>query len=279
MGDDLAAEPGPPAFKCPPATSVLLQGNPSAATKTLWLFPDGSGLAISYLNIPDLADDVAVYGLNSPFVKNTVGMDRCRFEDFISAYLTELRRRQPRGPYFVGGWSAGGLCAYRAAQRLRDEYGEEVGGLVLIDSPRPGGRKKLPARLYDEFDRRGIFGTAPGRKPPAWLLSHFMGFSNMLDTFDLLPWGGGPRSLPTWIVWGANGVDEEETIEIRPEDPANMAWLLRRRRPEQLDANGWDALVGKDRIQVEVIQGANHFSLMQKPAVVQLGAFLKKVVS
>ncbi|KAL2173553.1 polyketide synthase [Thermothelomyces heterothallicus CBS 202.75] len=282
-----AAAPEPPAFGCPPATSVLLQGNPSAATKTLWLFPDGSGLAISYLNIPDLADDVVVYGLNSPFVKNTDGMDRCRFEDLISAYLAELRRRQPRGPYLVGGWSAGGLCAYRAAQRLRDEHGEEVGGLVLIDSPRPGGRKRLPARLYDEFARRGIFGAAPGRTPPAWLLAHFTGFSAMLDAVDLLPWGGGgggrgPRrgsGLPTWIVWGADGVDEEETIEIRPDDPANMAWLLRRRRPEQLGANGWDALVGEDRIRIEVIQGANHFSLMRKPAVIQLGSFLRKVVS
>ncbi|KAK4246302.1 polyketide synthase [Corynascus novoguineensis] len=267
-----------PVFKCPPASSVLLQGSPSTATKTLWLFPDGSGLAISYLNLPDLADDVAVYGLNSPFVKNTDGMDRCRFEELISAYLTELRRRQPRGPYFVGGWSAGGICAYRAAQRLRDETGEEIGGLVLIDSPRPGGRKKLPARLYDEFNRRGIFGTAPGRKPPAWLLSHFMGFSNMLDTFDLLPWGG-PRSLPTWIVWGADGVDEEETIVIHHDDPPNMVWLLRKRQVEHLGANGWDALVGKDQIQIEVIQGANHFSLMQKPAVVELGLFLKTVVS
>ncbi|KAJ4294953.1 hypothetical protein N0V88_005193 [Collariella sp. IMI 366227] len=246
-------------------------------TKTLWLFPDGSGLAISYLSLPDLGTHVAVYGLNSPFVKNTTGMDRCGLEDLITAYMAEVRRRQPRGPYLVGGWSAGGLCAYRAAQRLVDEAGATVEGLVLIDSPEPMGRKKLPARLYDEFNSRDIFGTAPGRKPPAWLLSHFMGFSGMLDGVKLRPWRGA--SLPTWIVWAADGVDEEETIEIRPEDPWNMTWLLRKRRGEDLGANGWDFLVGKDRVEVEVVQGANHFSLMQMPGVGRMGAFLKRVAS
>ncbi|KAL2150157.1 hypothetical protein VTH82DRAFT_7833 [Thermothelomyces myriococcoides] len=265
-----------PPFECPPASSVLLQGNPATARKTLWLFPDGSGLATSYLNIPDLADDVAVFGLNSPYVKNKAeGMDRCPFEAFVGAYVAEVRRRrQPRGPYFVGGWSAGGICAYRAAQRLRDEHGEQIGGLVLLDSPRPDRRKRLPTRLYDEFDRRGIFGTG-GRRAPSWLLAHFTGFSAMLDTFTLKPWGA--ECLPTWIVWAANGVDEDGTIEIRPEDPANMAWLLRKRRPEDLVANGWDALVGKDRIHVEIVQGANHFNLVHRPAATQVGSFLRKM--
>jgi naphtho-gamma-pyrone polyketide synthase len=49
----------------PPATSVLLQGNPRTATRKLFLFPDGSGSATSYVSIPPIAaDKLCVYGLN-----------------------------------------------------------------------------------------------------------------------------------------------------------------------------------------------------------------------
>ncbi|KAK3292578.1 polyketide synthetase PksP, partial [Chaetomium fimeti] len=269
--------PPPPAFQCPPATSVLLQGSPTTtAQRTLWLFPDGSGLATAYLQLPDLPPSTTIYGLNSPFVKNTTGLDRCAFEQLVDAYLTELRRRQPCGPYMLGGWSAGGICAYRAAQRLVEEYGEVVEGLVLLDCPEPMGRKKLPERLYADLDKKNVFGSAPGRRPPAWLLEHFMGFSNMLDTFVLRPWAGG--SLRTWMVWAADGVDERGEIEIRPEDPRNMTWLMRKRSGEDLKTNGWDFLVGRDKIEVEIVPGANHFSLMQKPAVTKMGAFLNRAL-
>ncbi|KAK4466558.1 polyketide synthetase, partial [Cladorrhinum samala] len=290
--------PAAPAFKCPPATSVLLQGVPysssSSKKKTLWLFPDGSGLAISYLPLPDVvtaADATSVYGLNSPFVKNTAGMDLCGFDDLITAYIAEIRRRQPQGPYLVGGWSAGGMCAYRAAQRIAAESGaDQIAGLVLIDSPAPMRRKKLPERLYEEFDKRNIFGSIggtnpkkPARAPPAWLLGHFTGFSRMLDTITLRPWAetvGNGRGLVTWAVWAADGVDEEGSIEIRPEDPAAMAWLLRKRRDEDLVSNGWDVLVGGEAIvEVEVVRGANHFTLMSKPeALESVASVLRRAI-
>jgi len=82
--------------RCPPATSVLLQGNAKTATKKLFLFPDGSGSATSYISIPAIAPDVAVYGLNCPFMKTpkdyVVGIDG------VSAlYANEMKRRQPKG--------------------------------------------------------------------------------------------------------------------------------------------------------------------------------------
>ncbi|KAL2132536.1 hypothetical protein VTI74DRAFT_3696 [Chaetomium olivicolor] len=269
-----------PPIPCPPATSVLLQGNPSTATKTLWLFPDGSGLATSYLHLPDISPSVAVYGLNSPFVKkDTASMPRCRFEDYITSYMTEMRRRQPHGPYLVGGWSAGGICAYRAAQRFVEEEGEMAEGLVLFDSPNPVGLKKLPTRLYDEFDKRGLFGSAPGRKPPAWLLEHFMGFSSLLDTFAPRPWRKDLKPLKTWIVWAEDGVDKDGSIPVYPGDPVNMLWLIRKREKEALRANGWDALVGKESIMVEVVKEAHHFNLLQKPAVERVSRFVARAVS
>ena len=263
------------ALKIPKASSVLLQGSPTTCTKTLWLFPDGSGLATSYLPLPDIdATNVAVYGLSSPFVKKAEAMSDCRFEELTASYLNEIRRRQPHGPYFVGGWSAGGISAYDAAQSLVSQ-GEVVEKLILLDCPNPIGLGKLPSRLYDEFNRRNLFGMAD-RKPPAWLLPHMVGFLDILDTYVPRPWSGKP--LKTTILWAKHGVNEDGLIQIRPEDPPNMRWLLRERKQTDLGPNGWDRLVGRENLSIEVIEGAHHFNMLNEPSAGRLSFFIRKAL-
>lgn len=262
----------------PRATSVLLQGNPSTSTKILWLFPDGSGVATSYVTLPDIDhNEVTVYGLNSPFIKHTEEMNNYRFEELSDAFLTEICRRQPNGPYYLGGWSAGGICAYHAAQQLIKD-GQDVEGLILIDSPNPMGLKKLPERLYDEFERLNLFASSTGRNPPAWLLPHFMGFSHILDTHSSLPWQS-TKPLPTWILWAKEGVNKDNSIVIQPDDPINMRWLLQTRTESDLGPNGWDQLVGRRNITIEVIEDANHFSMMNEPAAGRVSNFIRTALS
>jgi thioesterase domain-containing protein len=47
--------------------------------------------------------------------------------------VAEIRALQPKGPYFLGGFSAGGLVAYEMA-RLLQQAGEQVQFLALVDS-------------------------------------------------------------------------------------------------------------------------------------------------
>ncbi|MFK8004041.1 MAG: SDR family NAD(P)-dependent oxidoreductase [Polyangiales bacterium] len=58
------------------------------------------------------------------------------FEEMASAYIEEIRTVQPRGPYFLGGFSGGGITAYEMAQQL-EAAGEEVALLVMLDTPVP----------------------------------------------------------------------------------------------------------------------------------------------
>lgn len=51
-----------------------------------------------------------------------------------------------------------------------------------------------------------------------------------------------------------------------------------KRQGADLGANGRDFLVGKERITVEVVEGANHFSLMQTPGVERISTFLKRAM-
>jgi amino acid adenylation domain-containing protein len=54
-------------------------------------------------------------------------------EDMASQYLQALYSVDRNGPFFLGGWSMGGVVAYEMAQQLRAQ-GKEVALLALIDS-------------------------------------------------------------------------------------------------------------------------------------------------
>jgi len=53
--------------------------------------------------------------------------------EMAAHYIKEIRALQPVGPYFLGGFSAGGLVAYEMARQLH-EAGERVPFLALFDS-------------------------------------------------------------------------------------------------------------------------------------------------
>ncbi len=54
-------------------------------------------------------------------------------EEMASCYIREMRKVQPEGPYFIGGYSFGGLVAFEMARQL-EAGGEEVAFLGLLDT-------------------------------------------------------------------------------------------------------------------------------------------------
>ena len=58
------------------------------------------------------------------------------FQEMAMAYIAEMKTVQPKGPYYVGGFSGGGLTAFEIAQQLLAQ-GEEIGVLLLLDSRLP----------------------------------------------------------------------------------------------------------------------------------------------
>jgi len=73
-------------------------------------------------------------------------------EEIATAYIAEMRRVQPAGPYHLGGWSFGGLVAFEIAQQLRGQ-GDQVALLAVIDTG-PGVPEHMPmdSALVDEAD-------------------------------------------------------------------------------------------------------------------------------
>ena len=259
----------------PQVSSVLLQGSPKSASKTLFLFPDGSGSATSYAPLPRISPNIAVYGLNCPYMRNPQNM-KCSLEAITPRYLQEIRRRQPVSPYYFGGSSAGGICAFDAAQEL-DRAGEEVKRLILIDSPFPIGLEKLPPRLYECFKSVGLFGQ--GDRPlPSWLLPHFLTFVDSLDLYKAKPFKLG-RGPPTRLIWARDAVcqcPESARPEMRDDDPKEMKWLLN--NWTDFGSNGWDRLLGTDDLVIETMDDANHVTMMAGDEMKELAVFIRKTM-
>lgn len=247
----------------PFATSVPLQGSTSPDRKILFLFPDGAGSATSYLTLPSIAPDVMVYGLNCPWLRTPQDLV-CSLEDYVAKFVVEIRRRQPSGPYYFGGWSAGGILAYEAAQQFARQ-GERTEKLILLDSPDPVGIQSPPERMYDFLESLDLFGMK-GREAPTWLRPHFAAFITMLDQYKPVPFMKG--STPeTHIIYARDGLcknpGDPRPVE-RPDDPREMRWLLNNR--VDFGGGGWRELVGPRDLHVSVIDDCNHYTMLSSAA-------------
>ena len=259
----------PQKLPCPPATSVVLQGDPNNAAKTLILFPDGAGSASSYIHLPRISPSIAVIGLNSPFIKSPSSMSSYNLSGLMTVYLDELRHRQPHGPYYLAGWSSGGILAYRAAQLLLQQ-GEQVAQLILIDSPAPlNGLDRLPEAWYDHCASKHLFGgLVPRTNPKAEseaierVMVHFRVTIEMLHDYRAVPLPLG-CGADVGIIWALEAALEERDVEEMVEDNGDSEGLrFLMDRKVDLGTRGWEKLVPVASVTVEAMEGANHFSMM-----------------
>ena len=91
-----------------------------------------------------LRPDRAIYGLQ-PHGLDGRQQPLDSVDAIASAYLAEIRKKQPRGPYYLGGICIGGILAYDIARRLV-AAGEEVRLLALVDSFLSGDLQYLHTR-------------------------------------------------------------------------------------------------------------------------------------
>lgn len=94
------------------------------------------GSVMPYVHLARLmAPDWPFYGMQAPEI-NGLTAPSASVAELAAAYLQEVQRAQPEGPYYLGGFSSGGTIAYEMAQQLR-AHGEHVACLVMLDAPAP----------------------------------------------------------------------------------------------------------------------------------------------
>ncbi|RCI13992.1 hypothetical protein L249_8046 [Ophiocordyceps polyrhachis-furcata BCC 54312] len=139
----------------------------SPPKQTLFLLPDGSGSSTSYSALcPLLQSHHRLIALSSPHKHDPKAMLSLPLDDLIESYISEIQLRQPHGPYLLGGWSSGGILAYRAAQMLMlrnlTDFGPAGWGELV-----PGG--SLVTHVIEGFDHFGIMKGEGARALAAWL--------------------------------------------------------------------------------------------------------------
>lgn len=260
---------------CPvKSTSMLLRRGISASEgRNLFLAPDGFGSGAVFGTLPPLLSgvkDVSVYALNSPFLKNKPDPDQLpTIEELAAIYVAEIKRRQPEGPYLVGGYSVGGVIAFEVARQLLED-GNEVEKLILIDTVCPTFGNSMPDALVGFLDSINLVGMVnedenQGKSKGQPIRSdHFTLARQQLLEYKVSKLPG--RKMPqVMLVSAKEGVDKQDQVSrpvVLPEEQRIVDWFL----DDRIDQGsfGWDELLEG----VHVIRAdGNHFSMMKPPMV------------
>ncbi len=127
-----------------PRWSSLVPIRPGGSRPPFYCFHGVGGNILEFEQIGRyLNPDQPLYGLQAQGLDGRSPRHKT-VEEMATHYVTEIRELQPRGPYYLGGSSFGGMVAYQAAQQLL-ALGETVGALVLFDTHAPGFPKYLPS--------------------------------------------------------------------------------------------------------------------------------------
>jgi amino acid adenylation domain-containing protein len=115
--------------------SPLVTIQPNGSNPPLFCVHPIFGVVFPYYELAHkLGENQPVYGLQPIGIDGETPLNR--IEDMATQYIKALRSVQPKGPYFIGGWSFGGWVAFEMAQQLQNS-GEEVALLAVLDTVAP----------------------------------------------------------------------------------------------------------------------------------------------
>ncbi|MBU7584320.1 MAG: AMP-binding protein [Nostoc sp. TH1S01] len=122
--------------------SSLVKIQPQGSKPPLFLIHSLGGEILCYRNFVTCLDsEQPVYGLQPQGLDGKVPPLTC-MEDIAAHYIQEMQTIQPQGPYFLAGYSFGGVVAFEIAQQLQKQ-GQKVALLAMFDTCRPGYSQRL----------------------------------------------------------------------------------------------------------------------------------------
>ncbi|MGA7829949.1 MAG: condensation domain-containing protein [Terracidiphilus sp.] len=114
-------------------SSSIVAMQPRGSSEPLFIIHGAGGNIIRFYQLAMLVGtDHPVYGIQAQSL--LAGKPALlRIEDQAAFYLDEIRKIQPKGPYYFLGYSFGGMVALEIAHQLQ-ELGEQVALLGMLDS-------------------------------------------------------------------------------------------------------------------------------------------------
>jgi amino acid adenylation domain-containing protein len=265
------------------APSLLVPLRAGGPRPPLFLVHPIGGSVHRYLDLARaLGPEQPVYGLQAAGLLDGQRAHQT-VEEMAAAYRGEIERLQPRGPYRLGGWSAGGVVAFELAQQLAAR-GEEVEIVTLLDSVAPR-RGAAPALDGDAQLLAGLardLAAQAGREPPPAEALAGLGPEARLERLRDLAVAAGvlPATAdrdavrPLWEVFRAN-VGALRRYRPRPYAGRIILFRAARRRRGAAAAPdlGWGPYT-RGGLEIRDLDG-DHHSLLRPPAVERVARELR----
>jgi len=106
----------------------------SGSREPVWCLHPGGGLGWFYQRLGAALPDRPIHAIQSRGLDG--GPLAASFPEMVDDYVDRILELQDRGPYFLLGWSYGGIVAHALAHRLT-ERGMRIGFLGILDSKPP----------------------------------------------------------------------------------------------------------------------------------------------
>jgi amino acid adenylation domain-containing protein len=258
-----------------PASRLIPLQSKGARPPFFWVHPAGGDVLCYAPLARHLGGDQPFYGIQADGENPP-----SRIEEMAERYVQEVRRVQPEGPYFLGGWSLGGAVAFEMAQQLR-AAGATVALLAVIDGApviESGGPEESDADFL--LDIAAYVGNFHGRDPEVsrerlealdadGQIAYLTG---RLAAIDFLPPGAGEAQLRRVLaVYRANA---RAARRYRPGSyPDGLVLLRAGETPHGEGDLGWSRVVGGP-VEIHTVPG-NHLTLMAEPNVRALASRLR----
>ena len=194
-----------------------------------------------------------------------------RVEEMAEHYLEAMRSIQPEGPYFLAGYSMGGLIAYEIARKLQ-EAGDGVALLAMLDA------QAEPAEQLAAFDQGGlVLGLAHElRVPVAAEALTGLPLEAKLKAVLEAGWEAGriPRELTLaqvriYLETIESTMKAAREYRVRGRHEGRIVVLKAGDNLPQVPPEmGWDAYV-RDGVDAYVLPG-DHHTLLEEPQVEML---------
>ena len=254
-----------------PLNSPLVPIQPQGTKPPFFCIHPIFGVVFPYYELAfHLGQDQPFYGVQ-PLGFEDKNSPLNRIEDMATYYIKALQNLQPNGPYFLGGWSFGGVVAFEMAQQLL-KAGEDVALLAIFDSPAPLAAYQPSG--WETFNF--ILTTVVPDIFPFWLdyfnllitvthrskskNSNFQSLKNQILNESNL--------LPILRVYQANC---QASLNYLPQIYPGKVTLFKSNQNRKINAldstMGWHELAAE--VEVHSIPG-HHLNLLRKPNVKQL---------
>ncbi|MEW6732068.1 MAG: amino acid adenylation domain-containing protein [Acidobacteriota bacterium] len=256
--------------------NALVELQPQGSRPPFFCVHPGSGSVGCYYHLARyLGNEQPFYGLQASGL-DTKTMPLESVEEMAAYYLTALHLVQKHGPYFLGGWSSGGIIAFEMAQQLYRQ-GQSVALLALIDTVLPVGDETiddaaiLKELFVDRLDLSLEYLRRLSSDERIEYVSEQLKLNKLVPITFGLPWLRSYFAVYSSIY--------RATLKYQAQFYPGKLTLLRASEENayfssQLDL-GWYKLSAS--VEIKMVAG-NHGNMVNEPEVVSLAEQLKNCI-